>query len=226
MIMKKILFILTLIFIWVNFAYAEEKEIDYIISPEFSWIEQYYKSNLTDQEKEEIKKIYENLENKKLYCLTHWGYSGNWCWSSLRDWLNELYSNLKKYITIENQSNYMNYILKNSEIKDLWNYRYLIDLEKKYKTIENKEIKEKIIKTIKNENKTENLNKTILSEKQKESIINKLKNFNEEKLNLLNNKIDTLLNSNLAENKKSILIELKEIIKNLNNDNFINDLLN
>lgn len=206
--MKKIILTFILIFLSIWLTKANDKEIDYIISPEYSWIEQYYKKNLTNDEIEEIKKIYEKLNNTRTYCIT-WDNYG--CHSQLTKDLNDLYLNIKKYIDIKNEIKYNEYIFKNNNIKivDWFRYKVYIDLEKKYK-----------------ENKVNNNINKWLTEKQKEQIKNKIWNFNENQINALENKINTLIKQKINENQKNILIEISEIINEINNDKFINEVLN
>lgn len=216
--MKKILLILSLLLIsnvyaaevncswlpwcrWNINTQNEEKTIDYLISPEYSWVEQFYKNNLSDNDIKEIKKIYDKLEERKIYCLTHWWYSWNWCWNWLRDLLNETYNNLRLYINYDNQEKYNEYIKNNSEIKDLWNFKYTITLEKKY-----------IERT------------NILNEKQKNIVNNNIKRLNNKQITLLENQLNKMLEKTNDKKQKLIIREIINITEEIKNDILINEL--
>jgi len=177
---KYFLFILIISLSILNVNADNEKKIDYIISPEYSWIEQFYKKDLKSSDIEEIKKMYDDLDMLRTSYIINWITSCKWVlwWKII-----ELYNNLRKYIDYSKINDYNNYIIKNSNIIwiDTYSFKCKIDFEKKYKQKENK---------------------SYLTEKQKELIKSKIEKLDNNKIKLLNNKLDSLLKLNLWEKKK------------------------
>lgn len=183
------------------------KDIYYIISPEFSWLEQFYKENLSIDEINEIKLIYSNFntESKEIFFKTT-------C-NSVNDMNNlvkKLYISLEKYISNEKQDLYYEYMINNSEIETKWicQTKPFIIFEKYYKENRIKFLSENKIKEIKA----------------------KLNDFTEEKFDLIIDKINQLRNwllTNYIKNERKILLfeELTEVINNYRDTKSIDDLI-
>lgn len=208
--MKKL--IISLMILWLGFGntFADEKEIEYIISPEYSGIEQFYKINLKETEIEEIKKIYDSIDQIRLNCIAINDVHCNW---NLQTGINTFYNDLKKYIDTKNISKYNEYILKNSNLERIDDtFKYKINFEKKYKDP--------------TKQKESTTTKILLTEKQKETIKKQLEKLNEDQFTLIENKINNLLRQTTNGIEKSILNEILEIINETKTDKIIKDIFN
>jgi len=220
--MKKILISLIIAFFSITWVYAnitEEKIIDYKISPEFSWIEQFYRDNLTNNEIKEIKEIYKKYDD--VYFANIWKTQKwmNFPKTNLLKNLDYLFSSVRKYIDPNKKEDFYKYIINNRKTKSKenkymnWSFQitektYYVELEKTYKTIKKKFFSEKIREKIKKK-----LDK--IPENKRDKILDRLIT-----------KIDLYINRTTNEVKKAKLEELKEIIIDYKNNIDIDDILN
>jgi len=204
--MKKYFLFISIILFWVlNVNADNQKEIDFIISEKYSWIEQFYKKDLKDYDIEDIKIIYNNF-NINLKKYENWEMNTYHCDQYLLLNVKKFYNDLNYYIDKNKINDYEKYIKNNSNVRNIqwWDKKCRIEFELKYK---------------------EKINKSYLTEKQKELIKNKIEKLDNNKIKILNEKLDSLLKTNLSEKKKNIVLEIKEIISNYeNNDYFINNI--